>query len=100
MEHIEWNEFVRARKENVIQKDNSDLVSYLIHYNTLLQNAKDIITECDSYFITKRNKSLLQDSLCFLLQNATVYYKKRQLLQNATILLQNVTVITKCVGTI
>ena len=51
-------------------------------------------------FITKRDKSLLQDSLCFLLQNATFYYKKIQLLQNATILLQNVTVITKCVGTI
>ena len=29
------------------------MVSYLAHYNTLLQNMIDIITKCDSYFITK-----------------------------------------------
>ena len=28
------------------------------------------------------------------------YYEMRQLLENASILLQNVTVITKCVGTV
>ena len=44
--------------------------------DTLFQNVTDIITNCDSYFITKRGKSLLQ---------------------NATILLKNATVITKCV---
>ena len=71
-------------------------VSYLIHYNSLLQNPTDIITKCDSYFITKCNKSLLQYASGFLLKNATV------LLQNATVithcddLLQNATVFTKC----
>ena len=48
------------------------IVSYLAHYDTLLQNATDIITKCDSYFITKRDKSLLQNASGFLLQIATV----------------------------
>ena len=50
----------------------------------LLQNATNIITNCDSNFITKWDRSLLQNALGFLLQNATViiksnvYYKLRQ----------------------
>ena len=59
-------------------------------YDSLLQNTTDVLTICDSYFITKRDRSLLQNAPGFLLQNATA------LLQNATISLQNVTVITKC----
>ena len=59
-------------------------VSYLVHYDTLLQNSIDIIAKCDSYFITKCDKSLLQNELCFLLQNVTV-------------LLKIAIVITKCV---
>ena len=51
----------------------------MIHCDTLLQNATGIITKCDSYFITKCNRSLLQNVSGFLLQNATV------LLQNATV---------------
>ena len=68
---------------NLILDVNSVTVSYLILYDSLLQNATDIITNCDSYFITKCNRSLLQNASGFLLQNATV-------------LLQNVTVITNC----
>ena len=68
---------------NLIWGVNSVTVSYLIHYDSLLQNATDIITKCDSYFITKCDRSLLQNASGFLLQNATV-------------LLQNTTVITKC----
>ena len=60
-------------------------LSYLIHYHTLLQNATDIIRKCDSYFITKCDRSLLQNALSYLLQKATV-------------LLRNGTVITKCDG--
>ena len=60
--------------------------SYLVHYDTLLQSATDIIKKCDSYFITNCDKSLLQNVSGFLLQNATVF-------------LENTTVITKCVGT-
>ena len=53
------------------------IVSYLAHYHTLLQNATDVITKCDSYFIIKCGKSL-QNVSVFLLQNVTV------LLQNAS----------------
>ena len=52
--------------------------SYLVHYNTILQNATDLITKRVSYFITKYSKRLLQNALGFLLKNATI------LLQNAT----------------
>ena len=56
------------------------VVSYLVHYDTLLQNATD----------------LLQNATAILIQNVTkvyykmrqvFYYKIRQLLQNATTLL-------------
>ena len=75
---------------NVIFGVSSVTVSYLIRYDSLLQNAADVITKCDSYFIPKCDRSLLQNASGFLLQKATV------LLQNAAILLQNATVITKC----
>ena len=39
---------------------------------------------------------LLQNAPEFLSQNATVYYKMQQILQNLRMLLQNATVITKC----
>ena len=32
------------------------LVSYSVHYDSSLQNATDIISKCDSYFIIKRDK--------------------------------------------
>ena len=66
-------------------------VSSLIHDDSLFQNATGSITKRDSYFITKRDRSLLQNTLSFLLQNAAVlticnnfitkchvYYKLRQ----------------------
>ena len=72
--------------------------SYLTHYDSLLQNATDIITKCDSYFITKCDWSLLQNASGFLLQNAVVIakcddfitkcnsnYKIRRLLQIALV---------------
>ena len=68
---------------NLVFGVNSATVPDLICYESLLQNATDVFTKCDSYFITKRDRSLLQNASGFLLQNATV-------------LLQNVTVITKC----
>ena len=70
----------------------------MICYDNLLQNATNVITKCDSYFIIKRDRSLLQNASVFLLQNATVitksrdfitkcdsYYKMRRLLQIATV---------------
>ena len=68
---------------NLIFGVNSVTVSDLIRYNILLQNATNVITKCDSYFIIKRDRSLLQNVSDFLLQNATVF-------------LQNATAITKC----
>ena len=65
---------------------NSVTVSNLIHYDSLLQNATDIITKSDNYFITKCDGSLLQNTSGFLLQNAIV-------------LLQNATFITNCGST-
>ena len=62
----------------------------MIYYDTLLQNAKNIITKWDSYFITKRSRRLLQDASGYLVQNATV------LLQNATLIRKYNNFITKC----
>ena len=72
---------------NLIFGVNSVTVSHLIRYDSLLQNATDVITKCDSYFITKCDRSLLQNASDFLLQNATV-------------LLQNATFISNCDSTI
>ena len=71
---------------NLILSANSVTVSHLVRYDSLLQNAIDIITKCHRYFITICDRSLLQNASGLLLRNATV------LLQNATILLQNATV--------
>ena len=43
----------------------------MICYDSVLQNATDAITKCDSYFITKRDRSLLKNESGFLFQNAT-----------------------------
>ena len=74
--------------KNLILGVSSVTVSCLIRYDSLLQNVTDVITKCDSYFITKRDRSLLQNASGF-------YYKMRQLLKNTTILLQNTIVTTK-----
>ena len=42
-------------------------VSHLVHYDILLQNGTNIITKCDSYFITKCDRSLLKNVSGFLL---------------------------------
>ena len=75
---------------NLILGVNSVTVSYLIRYDSLLQNVTDIIAKCDSYFITKCNRNLLQNGSCFLLQNATV------LLLNATVNTNCNDSVTKC----
>ena len=50
----------------------------------------EIITKCDSYFIKKRDRNLLQNVSAFLLQNATV------LLENASVITKCNNFITKC----
>ena len=54
------------------------------HYYSLLQNVTDIIKKCGSYFITKYDRSL-----DFLLQNATILF------QNATVIINCDNFITK-----
>ena len=51
------------------------LVKYLIYYDTLVQNAIDIITKCNNYLITKCGRSLLLYNTTVLLQNATAITK-------------------------
>ena len=68
---------------NLILGFNSVKVSCLIHYDTL-------ITKCCSYFITKCNKSLLQNASVItncddLIIKCDNYYKMRRLLQIATV---------------
>ena len=69
---------------NLILGVNSVTVSCFIYYDTLLQNMTDIITKCDSYFLTKCDRSLSQNASGVLLQNVTVikkcdiYYKLQQ----------------------
>ena len=81
---------------NLILVVNSVTVSYLICYNSLLQNATDVITKCDSYFFSKCDRSLLQNASAFYYKMRQFYYKMRQSSQIATTSLQNATVITKC----
>ena len=72
----------------------------IILFTIFLQNT----TKCDSYFIiTKYGKVWLlfyykvrQNATIILLQMWQFYNKMRQLVQNATTLFQNVTVIAKC----
>ena len=48
-------------------------VSHLIHYDSLLQNATDIITKCEIYSITKYDGTLLQNAT--VITKCDVYYK-------------------------
>ena len=64
------------RIENLILGVNRVTVSYFINYNSLLQNTTDRITKCD---------------ICIITKCVRFYYKMRELLQIATILLQNMT---------
>ena len=51
------------------------MISYLVHYDTSLENATDVITKSDSYLITK--------CVRFFITKYDSYYKIRHLLQNA-----------------
>ena len=64
-------------------------ISYLVLYDTLLQCTTDIIAKSDSFFITKCDKSLSQNTSAFLFQFVTV------LSQNGTVIGKCDNVITK-----
>ena len=73
-------------------------VSYLVHYDTLLQNTTDIITKYGSCFITKYDKSYFKMRQVFyykmwqfitkcvdFITECDSYYKMRSLLQNVSV---------------
>ena len=82
---------------NLIFGVDSVSVSYLIRYDSLLQNATDAITKCDSYFITKYDKVYYKMRQVFhykcdsftkcdnFIAKCDSYYKMRSLLQIATV---------------
>ena len=63
---------------------NSVTVSYLIQYDSLLQNSTDIVTKCISYFITKCYRRFFITKCNNYYKLRQLYYKMRQFLQNAT----------------
>ena len=67
---------------NLILGVSSVTVSFFTRFDILFQNAIDFITKCD--------RSLLQNDSGFLLQNATI------LLQNATVITYCDDFVTKC----
>ena len=80
------------------EQDTRQELLYLIQYDTLLPKARDIITKCDGYFITKCNRSLLQNASGFFITKwdsfitkwnnyyeiQQFYYKMQQLLNNVS----------------
>ena len=62
----------------------------MFHYDTFLQNATNIITKCDSCFVTKCDISLLQNVSRFSSQNAAI------LLQSAKVITNSDDFIKKC----
>ena len=100
---------------NLILSVSSVTVSYLIHYDSLLQNATDIITKCDRYYYKMRQlfyykmrqKLITKCVRCFITKcNSFItkcdsyykfrqlYYKMRRLLQIATVHLSVIIDIT------
>ena len=65
---------------NLVFGVNSVAVSYLICYDSLLENP-----ECDSYFITNTAEVFHKMRQVFYYNTRQFYYKMRQLLQNATV---------------
>ena len=68
---------------NLIFGVNSVTVSDLIGYDSLLQNATDVITKCVRFFITKCDRFITKCDDC--ITKCDSYYKMRRLLQLATV---------------
>ena len=71
------------------EQDTRQELLYLIHYDTLLQNATAILLQNATEVYYKMRQ-------IFYYKMRQFYYKMGQLLQNAAILLQNATVIKRC----
>ena len=84
---------------NLVLGVNSVTVSYLIRYESLLQNAADLITKCDSYFITKCVCLFITKCGSFI-SKCDSYYKLRRFYYKMRQLLQNATFIKNCDSTV
>ena len=68
---------------NLMLVVNGVTVSYLICYDSLLQNTTDVITKCDSYFGTKCDKFITKCVSFFItkcdsfITKCNSYYKLR-----------------------
>ena len=71
------------------KEENIEIITI---YTTLSQNAPDITTKCDSHFITKCDKSLLKNVSGFLLQNATILFQNATFITKRNVHYQNVSV--------
>ena len=67
-------------------------ILYLVYFDTFLQSARDTFKTCNSYFINKYDKSLLQNASGFyvtkydsFITKSDGYYKMPHLLQNASV---------------
>ena len=83
---------------NLIFCVNSVTVSYLIRYDSLLQNGRDVIRHCDSYFITKCIRFFVTKCDSFITK-CNSYYKVRRFYHKIRHLLQNAKFITNCDST-
>ena len=61
---------------NLILCVHNVAVPNLIHCDSLLENAIDIFTKCDSYFITKCDRSLSQNVSVFSTRNCNSFITK------------------------
>ena len=68
---------------NLIFGVSSVSVSYLIRYDSLLQNATDVITKRDSYVTTKCHSFITKCDSYYKMRR--FYHKMRRLLQIATV---------------
>ena len=90
---------------NLILSVNSATASYLIRYDSLLQNAKDIITKRDCYFIKNAAEVYYKISQFFLTKSDNFdakcdsYHKFRRFYCKMRHLLQNAAFITNCDST-
>ena len=72
-----------------------------IYFKFIIIKSEVLLQSPTAFFITKCDGLLLQSAPAFLLQSFyyKCCYKVRRILQSVTILLQNVTIITKCDST-
>ena len=67
----------------------------MIHNCTLLQDATDIVRKFAIYFITKCDRKIIQNAFGFLLQSATILLQNETVLQNVTVNIKSIEIFIK-----